>query len=395
MPLISWRHNLYIIVAVEFAVLVAYGFTNPFMPYFIQDLGNFTDSQAAFWSGVTTAAFGLAMFVSGPIWGIIADRWGRKPMVLRAMFGVAALSVATALSPNVYWVIIFRGLQGLFSGTVAAASAMVSASSPRDKIPFAMGLLAMSTYAGNTLGPFIGGLIADVVGYRGCFYVIGGVYLLGGFAVLFWTRESFTPVIKKWGETLRSLGRMSVSREIWPLLVVLCILAIGPSVMTPVIPMIIKTLTNGGESVIASGLAFSLMGVVATVSALVAARIAGGNVSLKMIMVYSCLGTGILYLPPMFAYTLVLFIVLMALRGTFTGGITMSSSSLIALTVTESEQGMAYGLQQSAQFLGSGLGPFLGGSLALINLRAVFPVSAALYMLSGLLVLKLLPEIKK
>ncbi len=153
MPPISWRRNLYIIVAVEFAVLVAYGFTNPFMPFFIQDLGNFTDSQAAFWSGVTTAAFGLAMFVSGPIWGIIADRWGRKPMVLRAMFGVAALSVATALSPNVYWVIIFRGLQGLFSGTVAAASAMVSASSPRDKIPFAMGLLAMSTYAGNTLGP--------------------------------------------------------------------------------------------------------------------------------------------------------------------------------------------------------------------------------------------------
>ncbi len=163
--------------------------------------------------------------------------------------------------------------------------------------------------------------------------------------------------------------------------------------MTPVVPLIIKTMGTGGNSVIASGLAFSLMGVVATISSLVAARIAGGNVSLKKIMMFSCLGTGLLYLPPMFAYTLVPFIVWMALRGTFTGGITMSSSSLIALTVTESEQGTAYGLQQSAQFLGYGLGPFLGGALALINLRAVFPMSAALYVLGGLLVLKLLPEL--
>jgi DHA1 family multidrug resistance protein-like MFS transporter len=113
-------------------------------------------------------------------------------------------------------------------------------------------------------------------------------------------------------------------------------------------------------------------------------------------MVYSCLGTGLLYLPPMFAQALVPFIALMALRGTFTGGITMSSSSLIALTVTESEQGMAYGLQQSANFLGNGLGPVLGGGLAsLISLRVVFPVAAALYILAGLLVLKLLPELKR
>jgi DHA1 family multidrug resistance protein-like MFS transporter len=396
MPPIPWQRNLYIIVAVEFVVLLAYGFTSPFMPFFIQDLGSYTDSQAAFWSGLTTTAFGLAMFISGPIWGIIADRWGRKPMVLRAILGVAILSVATGLSPNVYWVIVFRATQGLFSGTMAAASAMISANTPRDKIPYAMGLLAMAMYAGNTLGPFLGGLIANAVGYRNCFFVIGAVYFLGGLAVLFYTRENFVPVIKGWGSTLVSLGRLAISRQILPLLVVLFMLSVGPSVMTPVIPLIIKTMRSGSESVIASGLAFSLMGVVSTISALVASRMAGGNISLKKMMVYSCLGTGLLYLPPMFAQALVPFIALMALRGTFTGGITMSSSSLIALTVTESEQGMAYGLQQSANFLGNGLGPVLGGGLAsLISLRVVFPVAAALYILAGLLVLKLLPELKR
>jgi DHA1 family multidrug resistance protein-like MFS transporter len=393
---VSWRRNLCVIVAVEFAVLLAYGFTSPFMPFFIQDLGSFTDSEAAFWSGLTTTVFGLAMFLSGPIWGIIADRWGRKPMVLRAILGVAVLSVATGLSPNVYWVIVFRAAQGLFSGTMAAASAMVAANTPRDRIPFAMGMLTVAMYAGNTLGPYTGGVIADAVGYRNCFFVIGAVYLLGGLAVLFFTRENFVPVIKGWGSTLSSLGRLAASRHILPLLVVLCVLSIGPSVLTPVVPLIIKALRSGVGSATESGLAFSLMGVVATISSLVASRIVGGNINLKKMMAYCCLFTGVLYLPPMFAQALVPFIALMALMGTFKGGIMIASSSLIALTVTSSEQGMAYGLQQSANFLGSGLGPLIGGGLAaLIGLRVVFPVASGLYILAGLLVFKLLPELKR
>ena len=396
MSSISWQRNLYVIVAVEFAVLLAYGFSNPFMPFFIQELGSFTDSEAAFWSGLATSVFGLTMFLSGPIWGIVADRWGRKPMVLRAVLGVAVISAGMALAPNVYWVIGLRAAQGLFSGTMAAASAMIAANTPRDRIPFAMGLLTVAMYAGNTLGPFLGGVIADTLGYRNCFYVIAAVYLLGGLAVLFFTREEFVPVIKGWGSTLVSLGRLAASREILPLLVVLCVLSIGPSVLTPVVPLIIKGLGSGSNSAVSSGAAFSLMGVVATLSALVASRTVGGNVNLKKMMVYCCLFTGVLYLPPMFAPALVPFIALMSLMGTFKGGIMISSSSLIALSVSESQQGMAYGLQQSANFLGSGLGPLIGGSLAsLIGLRVVFPVAAGLYILAGLLVFKLLPEIKR
>jgi DHA1 family multidrug resistance protein-like MFS transporter len=396
MTSISWRRNLYVIVAVEFAVLLAYGFSNPFMPYYIQDMGSFTDSQAAFWSGLATTAFGLTMFLSGPVWGILADRWGRKPMVLRAILGVAVISAGMGLAPNVYWVVGLRAAQGLFSGTMAAASAMVSANSPREKIPYAMGLLTVAMYAGNTLGPFIGGLIAEAFGYQNCFYVIAAVYLAGGLAVLFFTKEDFVPEIKRWGSTLSSLGRLAKSREILPLLVVLCVLSIGPSVLTPVVPLIIKALGTGSNSAVSSGAAFSLMGVVATISALLAGKIAGGNINLKKMMVYCCLFTGILYLPPMFAQSLVPFIALMSLMGTFKGGIMISSSSLIALTVSESQQGMAYGLQQSANFLGNGIGPILGGGLAsLTNLRVVFPVAAGLYILAGLLVFKLLPELKR
>jgi DHA1 family multidrug resistance protein-like MFS transporter len=377
---------------VEFVVLMAFGFANPFMPLFIQTLGNFTDREAAFWTGLATSSFAVCMLLTGPVWGILADRWGRKPMVLRAMFGVAALSAAIGVSPNVYWVVGLRGALGLFAGSVAAASALVASDTPRDKIPFAMGLLMVALYGGSTLGPLVGGVMADAVGYRASFFIIGVVYFLGGLAVIFFTKERFKPPPKGEGASARGLFRLAMSRQMRPLLVVICILFIGPSIMLPTITLLIKELGALTNTAAVAGLAFSLMGVVATVSSIVAARMTG-RTSLKKMMIISCMGTGLLYIPPMFAPTVTLFIVFMALRGVLNGGLMVPANSLIALSVSQSEQGMAYGLQQSANSLGNTLGPLIGGGLAsLIGLKAVFPATAALFILAGVAVIKLLPD---
>lgn len=390
-----WRRNLYIIAIVEFVVLMAFGFANPFMPLFIQGLGNFTDREAAFWTGVATSAFAVTMLLTGPVWGILADRWGRKPMVLRAMFGVAVLSAATGVAPNVYWVVVLRGAQGLFAGSLAAASALVSANTPRDKIPFAMGLLMVALYAGSTLGPLVGGIMVDAVGYKASFFIIGAVYFLGGLAVIFFTKERFKPAVKEQSASVRGLLHLAMSRQMRPLLVVICILFVGPSIMMPIITLLIKELGAQSNTASVSGLAFSLMGIVATVSSIVAARMAS-RISLKKMLVISCLGTGLLNLPPMWAPTVTPFIILMALRGTLSGGLMVPSNSLIALSVSQSEQGMAYGLQQSANSLGNTLGPMIGAGLAsLIGLKAVFPAAAALFVLAGVAAIKLLPELSE
>jgi DHA1 family multidrug resistance protein-like MFS transporter len=389
----SWRRNLYIIMFVEFVVLMAFSFTNPFMPLFIQGLGNFTDREAAFWTGLATSSFAVCMLLTGPVWGILADRWGRKPMVLRAMFGVAALSAAIGVSPDVYWVVGLRGAQGLFAGSMAAASALVASDTPRDRIPFAMGLLMVASYGGSTLGPLVGGIMADAVGYRACFFIIGAVYFLGGLAVIFFTKEGFKPVAKGQGASVRGLLHIAMSREMRPLLAVICILFVGPSIVLPTITLLIKELGAQSNTASLSGLAFSLMGIVATISSIVAARMTG-RTSLKKMMIISCLGTGLLCLPPMWAPTVTLFIIFMAFRGVLSGGLMVPANSLIALSVSQSEQGMAYGLQQSASSLGNTLGPLIGAGLAsLIGLKAVFPAAAALFILAGVAVVKLLPDL--
>lgn len=124
----SWQKNLYVIAIAEFVVIMGFSFVTPFMPLFIQELGNFTSKEAAFWAGIATGSSGIAMFLSAPVWGIVADRWGRKPMLLRAQFGSSIVLALAGLSPNVYCLTGLRFAQGLLSGTVAAASALVAAS---------------------------------------------------------------------------------------------------------------------------------------------------------------------------------------------------------------------------------------------------------------------------
>lgn len=369
---------------------MGFSFVNPFMPLFIQELGALTDQQAAFWAGMATSASGIAMFFSAPIWGIIADRWGRKPMVLRAMFGAGVVLALTGLSPNIYFVVVLRFIQGSLSGTIAAASALVAASTPRDKMPFAMGLLMVAVFSGQSFGPLAGGFIADTIGYKTAFFITGGLLCSGGLIVLLLVREKFERPAKGQSTSLGSLLHLAKSREMLPLLLALCALQAGPQMMTPVISLFIREMDPAGMAATASGLAFSFMGMVAAVSSVVAGRL-GRHFSLKKILVISCLGTGLLYLPPMWAQTVTQLIIFIALMGLLRGGVMMSSSALVSLSVPRSQQGIAFGIAQSAQALGNGIGPLIGGSLAsLVGLRPVFGVTGGLFMLTGMAIGKLL-----
>jgi DHA1 family multidrug resistance protein-like MFS transporter len=385
-----WRKNLYLIFVTEFVVIMAFSFVNPFLPLFIQKLGGFNNKQAAFWAGIALGGGGLAMFLSSPVWGIIADRWGRKPMVLRAMFGASVILALMGIVSNVYAFIALRCSQGLLAGTVAAASALVAADTPRNKIPFAMGLIMLAIFGGSSFGPFLGGFLADKVGYKATFFITSALLFSGGLIVLFFVKERFASPIPGQGASLGSLWHLAMSREMLLLLMAICALNIGPQMISPMIPLFIRELDPRVAAATASGVAFGLMGLVAGISSVVASRL-GKRFSLKKIMVFSCLGTGLLYLPPMWATTVTQLLIFIALMGLLTGGLMMSANSLVSMSVSQSQQGIAYGLSTSAQALGGGLGPLIGGSLAsLLGLKPIFGVAGGLFILVGVLIIKLL-----
>jgi DHA1 family multidrug resistance protein-like MFS transporter len=381
-----WQRNLYVMFAAEFIVIMGFSFVVPFMPLFVQELGNFNGNEAALWSGIAIGISGISLFFSGPIWGIISDRVGRKPMVLRAMFGSAIVLILAGFSPNVYYFVALRFIQGLLSGTVPAASAMVTSSTPRDKTAFAMGLLMVAVFTGNTIGPSFGGLVADLLGFRASFFISGALLLSGGLLVLTLVKEKFErpPQIASFG----SIWRLAGARTILPLLATICVIGLAGGVVQPVISLYMKELNPEGAAATSAGLAFALMGVIAAVSSIVAGRLSM-RISLRKILIFSLLGTALLCLLPIGAQNTTQLIILVGLMGLLVGGTVTSTTALIGLSLPVSQQGIAYGLSQSATSLGNGLGPIIGGSLAsLIGLRYVFGASAVLFLLAGALATK-------
>jgi DHA1 family multidrug resistance protein-like MFS transporter len=383
-----WRRTLYVMFLAEFIVIMGFSFVVPFMPLFIQELGNFNNSEAALWSGIAIGISGISLFFSGPFWGIISDRWGRKPMVLRAMFGSAIVLILSGLSPNVYFFVVLRFIQGLLSGTVPAASALVAASTPRNKRAFAMGLLMVAVFSGTTIGPSFGGLVADILGFRATFFISSALLFTGGLLVLLLVKENFErpPQIASFGSIWHLVG----ARDILPLLATICVTAMAAQVVQPIISLYMKKLNPEGAVATSAGLAFALMGLIAAASSIVVGRLSG-RISLRKLLIVSCLGTALLYLPPVWARNAAQLIILVGLTGLLQGGIVTSTASLIGLSLPVSQQGIAYGLAQSATSLGNGLGPMLGGSLvSLIGLRYVFIVSAGFFFLAGILTTKFL-----
>ena len=380
----QWQKNLYAIFIAEFIVLVGFQFVTPFIPLYIQELGDFTIREAAFWAGIASGLAGMAMFLSAPLWGLVADRWGRKPMLLRAQLGSAVVIALTGMAPNIYYLVVLRFMNGLLSGTVAAASALVASGTPREKMPFAMGLVMVATFGGNAFGPLLGGLLADNIGYRNAFFVTSFLLLVGGLIVLFYVKEDFERSDKGERASLRGMWRLVSSRDMFSLLLAVFVLPLGPQIVSPNIPLFFKELNPEGRAATASGVTYFMMGVLASISSVITGRMSG-RFSLKKLLVISCLCTGILYLPPMWAQTVAQLAIFIAITGLFKGGIMTSVNSLVGLSASVSQQGVVYGVASSAQSLGNGIGPLIGGPLAsLLGFRHVFGVSAALYGLAGL-----------
>lgn len=381
----SWRKNLYVIAFTEFLAICGFTLISPFLPLYLQRFGSFTSDEAAVWSGIAIGGAGIGMFISAPLWGLVSDRLGRKPMFLRSLFGGAVVIGLLGLVTNVYVFIGLRVLQGVFAGTVAAGAALVTTTTPGEKVRFSIGLLMGAVYAGDSFGPLIGGFLADHFGFTTTFFVTSVLLMIGGLMVLFLTRENMKPPEQEQRSSLLSTLRLAVSPELFPLLLIITAINIGPQMIFPIVSLVLKDVNPGGDIASTTGLAFTLIGITASISSFMIGRLPK-RFSLKNILIISCLFVSLLFLPPIWANTITWIIITVGLTGLVDGAAITSANLLVNFSVPANLKGVAYGLSQSAAALGRGLGPIIGGGLgSLLGLRSVFGAVTGIYILAGLL----------
>ena len=175
--------------AAQILSVAGFGFMLPFLPFFIQEIGISDPNELRRWVGISASIPALCMAGMAPVWGLLADRFGRKIMILRAMAAGSAILLCMSFVHSIHGILIVRVFQGLLTGTVTASATLVAVGTPKEKLSYALGFLASSTFIGFSLGPFLGGLIGEYFGYRKAFQIGAGILFVGFCVVLFSVRE--------------------------------------------------------------------------------------------------------------------------------------------------------------------------------------------------------------
>lgn len=184
----EWRRNTTGLFFGNLSYVIAYTAWYPFLPLIVRELG--VEGHLETWVGVMIGAvFGLT-FLLTPVWGGLADHYGKKSMVLRAGLGGGIVFLALGWSPSLTWFIALIALAGMTNGFVAASQALVAANTPPAVMGRALTWVTSGALLGGTLGPALAAGLAAILGsYQRIFFFSGVLCVLGGVIVLLFVRE--------------------------------------------------------------------------------------------------------------------------------------------------------------------------------------------------------------
>lgn len=390
----GWKRTLTVMFVAQLLAAVGFSTIFPFLPLYVTELGTRTGLAIEFWAGMVFSAQALTMMIASPLWGAVADRRGRKLMVERAMFGGAVIILLMAFARSAEELVLLRAIQGLITGTVAAANALVAASAPRDQTGYAMGLLQVGLWSGVALGPLIGGVTADLLGYRPAFVITAVLLLLGGLLVHFGIQETFTPPqgtgsrISLIGDWQRVLGTPGVM----PVFAIRFAAWLGRNVLVPFAPLFIATLmADEARLGTATGLMIGLASAAGTASAVTLGKL-GDRVGHRRVLIACSIVAAAAYLPQALVNAVWQLIALQIVTGAAVGGVMPSLSALLNHYTRPGEAGAVYGLDNAVVSASRAVAPIVGVMITVwFGLRGIFLATGLLFVLVTLLALWRMP----
>ncbi len=392
----SWKKILLVIWISQFIAQIGFSFALPFTPFYLQKMG-VTGKSLDFWVAVSGAAPPLAMMIFAPIWGYLADKFGRRKMLLRSYIGGVTVLVLMGFCDTPLSFVFLRLLQGALSGTVSAAQTLVATHTPDDHNGFALGALNSAVYSGVLAGSFIGGIFADVFGYRTAFVTGGVLLLIPVILILFFIKEHFVP--------LMNLNRGFFSSIIpkrrhlilaLPILVLMGMVMFARQFDISFIPLFVQALHGSIEG--ASIWTGTLSAVVCFGSVLsgfllgyLADRYPPGKLA-----VISALLAAVFMFTLTFAHTMLYLFCGRFLMVFMSSGLDPALQIWLCRKTIPQTRGLIFGWASSVRSFGWFLAPLVGGTVtAHFGIRALFvvgPVFFLILMFAMLRILKRFPE---
>lgn len=373
----TWRKNLLILWIGSFITASSFSMVIPFLPLFLLQIG--VHHHTEMWAGALFSVAFLAGAVASPYWGSLADRFGRKPMIIRAGLVLFAVYVLTAFVTNPYQLLLLRLLQGLLSGYIPGAIALVATNTPEEKVGYALSMISAATASGTIAGPLLGGAIAHWSSNRVAFASAGILVLLSTVLVIFWvTEDKFVPT-KIRSSIFQAIRDATHNR---PLLVALFLnMFTAFSVMTiePVITLYIAQLNHSTKNAsLLAGIIFSLSGVASVLFAPIWGKSAD-RVGFSKILLIGLIGGAFWTFMQLPFHNVWAFAGVRFMYGAFFCAVFPAVNGLVVRATDPTFRGRAFGLNQTANQIGNMLGPTVGGLVAeTSSIHGVFWVTGTL-----------------
>lgn len=379
-----WKKNLYICWFGMFVTAIGMSQIAPIMPLYIRQLGINNISAIEQLSGI---AFGVTFIVSAifsPIWGYAADKYGRKPMLLRASLGMAIVIGSMGLAQNVYQLIGLRILQGAITGYSTACITLIATQTDKEHVGWALGVISTAS-AGSLIGPLLGGYFDEILGLQFTFFLTGGLMLVAFIATLLFVKEEFirgekTALSMK--EVWRKLPNSSI---LLAMFLTSFILQLSYFSIEPIVTVYITQLsTNTTHIALISGMAFSASGLASIISAPRIGKLSD-KIGPQKVMLAALIIAGVLFIPQAFVQNPWQLMGLRFLLGFATAGLVPSVNTLLKKITPDALVGRVFGFNIAAFYLGGFAGSVFGGQIAAhLGFTYVFFITSSLLFLNAI-----------
>lgn len=380
----GWQRNVWALTLTVFVAFVGFQFFSPFLPLYVHELGVTDPRSIALWSGVLAAVTPAVSGLLGPLVGRLADRFGRKMMLIRSLGGFVVIIAAMGLVTSVQQLLAARVIQGFFAGFTPMAMALASVSAPVNRVPTVIAMLQSAQLLSNAVGPAAGGYVASHFGIRYAFFVTAGMCALALIALIVLFRE-IAPGRAAERQAPRFRMRDVIRHPNFPVVVALLLIAqFLDRGLALLIPLQVAQLPGVTAIAAISGTIISTAAVAATVSSNVAARLTRGIPAAQLLMLALIIG-GPLCAAMALARSWPTLLVLRVLVGLCLGGAITLAYTLGAEIVPSEHRGAAFGWLAFGLQFGTAASPLVTGGLAAVSLPGAYVFDGVLAWLAAAL----------
>ena len=385
----AWKRPFLIMWLAQFVGMSAITGVVSFLPLYVTQLGVTDPSSLGLWAGILMGATSFCAALSNPYWGNLADRKGRKQMVERVLFVFGAIMIAMSFVTSAWQLLLLRIFQGLCGGFMASATALGLSLTPKNKIPFVVGMFQTALIVGGAVGPMLGGIIADSFGYRLPFVVFGCLCFATLLIIRLAVQEHFVPVSRDAQASVKdTLHYLWSITDIRVMLVILFLAQFAMQSIGPILPIYIQGMVKGTNTLASISGTIIAIGGITSAFASASMGFVCKYVSHKRILAAASLLCAISFLGQLAAANVITLGVLRALNGFCIGMMIPSANTIVTYLIPETKRGAAYGVTNGATLMGNVLGPLCAGFFSIsFGITSIFYFTSLLFLaVFGLLI---------